>query len=304
MSERPTTQARLSHVGLRAPEAETLQRFYRDVVGMSLNEEVEETLRLGWGLGHHALEISPGEAGLDHFALEVPDPEHLDGLVNRLARRGVGVVEGRPGGDHPDTFEVEDPDGNRIELHGRVDRSGEHAADPGRRPVRIDHVTLASRAMEEMVAFYVEVLGFRISDRMEDVFTWLRCNREHHTVAIVDSDDPGRLDHYAFELGGWGDFKTWCDELAARNVPVRWGPGRHGPGNNLFLFFDDSAGFHVELSSEMERYYDERAAYTPRVWEVGPQTTDLWGGPSADWREAAGGRGGQAGVAGPAGGSR
>ena len=304
MSESPMTQARLSHVGLRAPEAETLQRFYGDVVGMTLHEEVEETLRLGWGLGHHALEVSSGEAGLDHFALEVPDPEDLDGLVNRLARRGVGVVEGRPGGDHPDTFEVEDPDGNKIEIHGRVDRSGEHAADPGRRPVRIDHVTLASRAMDEMVAFYVEVLGFRISDRMGDVFTWLRCNREHHTVAIVDSDDPGRLDHYAFELGGWGDFKTWCDELAARDVPVRWGPGRHGPGNNLFLFFDDSAGFHVELSSEMERYYDERASYTPRVWEVGPRTTNLWGGPSADWREAAGGRGGQAGVAGPAGGSR
>ena len=85
---------------------------------------------------------------------------------------------------------------------------------------------------------------------------------------------------------------------------MRWGPGRHGPGNNLFLFFDDSAGFHVELSSEMERYYDERACYTPRVWEVGPRATNLWGGPSAGWREAAGDRGGQAVVAEPAGGSR
>lgn len=297
MNARSKDRAYLSHVGLRAPDPGRLQRFYEEVVGMVTHERVEQGRRLGWGLGHHALEISPGEVGLDHFGLEVPDPEHLDGLMNRLARQGVGIVEGRPGGDHPDTFEVEDPDGNKIELHGKVDRSGEHAAGSGRRPVRIDHVTLASRAMDEMVAFYVEVLGFRVSDRMGDVFTWLRCNREHHTVAIVDSDDPGRLDHYAFELHGWGDFKTWCDELAVRGVPVRWGPGRHGPGNNLFLFFDDSAGFHIELSSEMERYWDERAVYTPRAWEVGPQTTNLWGGPSADWRETPGGWSEKAGIA-------
>ena len=288
MSERPMIQARLSHVGLRAPEAEPLQRFYQDVVGMSLHEEVEGTSRLGWGLGHHALEISSGEAGLDHFALELPDLAQLDVLTGRLERLGVAVAEEQYVGDHPTTFGVEDPDGNRIELHGRVDRSGERVADAGRRPVRVHHVTLATRSMASMVDFYVEVLGFRVSDRMEDKFTWLRCNREHHTVAIVESDDPRRLDHYAFELGGWEDFKTWCDELAARNVPVRWGPGRHGPGNNLFIFFDDAAGFHVELSSELERYWDDVADYTPRLWKAEARTTNLWGS-KPDWRERASG---------------
>lgn len=290
MNEQPQTRAYLSHVGLRVPETEALQRFYQDVVGMSVHEEVEETLRLGWGLGHHALEVSHGEVGLDHFALELPNPGQLDALTDRLESLGVTITEGKPVGNHPATFEIEDPDGNRIELHGPVDRSGEHAADSGRRPVRIDHVTLATRSMESMVAFYVETLGFRVSDRMEDKFTWLRCNREHHTVAIVESDDPRGLDHYAFELHGWEDFKTWCDELAVRDVSVRWGPGRHGPGNNLFIFFDDSAGFHIELSSEMERYWDDWVDYTPRIWEVNPRTTNLWGGPSADWREPSDGQ--------------
>jgi catechol-2,3-dioxygenase len=290
MNDRPITQAHLSHVGLRAPETEPLQRFYEEVVGMTLHEQLEGRRRLGWGVGHHALEILPGEAGLDHFALELPGPERLDDLANRLGDMGVPVTEGRPVGDHPATFEIEDPDGNRVELHGPINRSGEHAADPGRRPVRIHHVTLATRSMARMVDFYVEALGFRVSDRMGGVFTWLRCNKEHHTVAIVESDDLRGLDHYAFELHGWEDFKTWCDELAARDVSVRWGPGRHGPGNNLFIMFDDSAGFHVELSSELERYWDDRAEYTPRRWEVSPRTVNLWGGPGADWREAPDGR--------------
>ena len=156
------------------------------------------------GAGHHALEISPGPAALDHFALELPGDEKLDILARRLESSGVEVIEKSPAGNHPDVLEIRDPDGNKIEFHGPVDRSGEHAADSGRRPVRIHHVTLATMSMASMVDFYVEVLGFRVSDRMGDKFTWLRCNREHHTVAIVESDDPrrpGPLCLRAWQLG-------------------------------------------------------------------------------------------------------
>lgn len=283
MNERDMTRARLAHVGLRAPDADGLRRFYEDVVGMATHELADGALRMGWGRGHHALEIMTGSAALDHFALELPGDEELDALASRLEATGVAIAEGSPAGDHPATLEVEDPDGNRIELHGPVDRSGERVADPARRPVRVHHVTLATRSMKRMVDFYVDALGFRVSDRMEDRFTWLRCNREHHTVAIVESGTVG-LDHYAFELSGWEDFKTWCDGLSARDVPVRWGPGRHGPGNNLFIFFDDSAGFHVELSSELEQYWDDLADYAPRRWKAGARTTNLWGS-APDWRE-------------------
>ena len=68
------------------------------------------------------------------------------------------------------------------------------------------------------------------------------------------------------------------------DVPVQWGPGRHGPGNNLFVFFDDPAGHHIELSAEMEKFYDDRVAYVPRRWTPAPQTVNLWGGQTPQWR--------------------
>jgi catechol 2,3-dioxygenase-like lactoylglutathione lyase family enzyme len=175
-----------------------------------------------------------------------------------------------------------DPDGHRVEFHGPGDRAGEGLADGGRRPVRIHHATFASPNVERMVNFYVDVLGFRVSDRMGDVFAWLRSNREHHTVAVVQAEAPG-LDHYAYEVGGWDDLKTWCDELAVRDVPLTWGPGRHGPGNNLFVMFDDPAGNRIELSAEMERYWDELADYTPRQWRPSTKTINLWG-VAPSWR--------------------
>jgi len=67
-------------------------------------------------------------------------------------------------------------------------------------------------------------------------------------------------------------------------VPVLWGPGRHGPGGNLFVFFDDLDGNHIELSAEMERFFDDRAHYEARTWNAGPSTINLWGGQLPRWR--------------------
>ena len=180
---------------------------------------------------------------------------------------------------------VRDPDGNAVHLHGRVSRSGEHGADPGRRPVRIQHVTLATTNIEPMIDFYL-ALGFRLTDRMGGVFAWLRSNVEHHSVAIVDTGASGGLDHYSFDLDSWDDFKIWADRLTDRGIQVQWGPGRHGPGNNLFLFFDDLDGNHIELSAEMERFFDGSADYTPRIWNADPSTVNLWGGQVPSWRNA------------------
>jgi catechol 2,3-dioxygenase-like lactoylglutathione lyase family enzyme len=278
----PRDSLTLSHMALRSPSIGRVARFYADIVGMVPAETGPGgELRLGWGSGHHAVELVAGH-GFDHFALEAEEAA-LTRFAQRLDDHGVAWQQEKPWGDHPTALVFEDPDGNRIELHGPVDRSGERAG-AGVRPIRIHHLTFASPDVARMIDFYVEVLGFRISDQMEDVFTWVRSNHEHHTVAVVQGPSPG-LDHFAFEVGSWAELGVWCDELARREVPLTWGPGRHGPGNNLFVMFDDTDGRHVELSCEMERFWDELADYAelPRRWRRTTRTVNLWG-PVPDWR--------------------
>ena len=275
------TRAALSHIGLAVDDPVEAAAYYARTLGLAVSETLADgTIRLGWGRGFHALELARDD-GL-HFGLELPDEATLAAFESRLQAHGVPAAREEVAGDHPPILAFRDPDGHRIEAHGPVDRSGEHAADPGRRPVRIHHVTLASPAIAEQVAFYENILGFCISDRMGEVFTWLRCNEEHHTVAVVAADVPA-LDHYAYEIDSWASLRTWCDELAARDVSLQWGPGRHGPGNNLFVMFDDLDGNRVELSCEMERYWDDRAQYAPRDWAPGAKTVNLWG-PVPAWR--------------------
>jgi catechol 2,3-dioxygenase-like lactoylglutathione lyase family enzyme len=272
----------LSHVSLAVQDPPAAAAFYARTLGLAVSGTLaDRTIRLGWGHGFHALELTAGH-GLAHFGLELSDEAGLAALESRLQAHGVPAAREELAGDHPPVLAFRDPDGHRVEAHGPVDRSGEHGADPGRRPVRIHHVTLASSAIAEQVAFYEQVLGFRVSDRMGEAFVWLRCNQEHHTVAVVEADQA-ELDHYAYEIDSWASLKTWCDELAARDVPLQWGPGRHGPGNNVFVMFDDLDGNHVELSCEMERYWDDGAQYAPRHWAPEAKTVNLWG-PVPAWR--------------------
>jgi len=282
------SQTSLSYIALRTPEVEAAAQFYADAMGLAAEpvgadgSDAPDGLRLGWGSGHYVLELLPGAPALDHFGLEIADGGGHHAGGERLGRQGIEVQQLDP---QAETLVVRDPDGNAVHLHGRVPRAGEHAADPGRRPVRIQHVTLATAHLEPMIDFYL-ALGFRLTDRMGGVFAWLRSNVEHHSVAIVDTGASGGLDHYSFDLNSWNDFKVWADRLTDRGIRVQWGPGRHGPGNNLFLFFDDLDGNHIELSAEMERFFDGYADYTPRIWKADPSTVNLWGGQVPNWRNA------------------
>jgi catechol-2,3-dioxygenase len=273
----------LSHIALGSDDVAAAAGFYKRVVGLTAHGTgTEGQERLGWGLGAPVLELHGGGSRLHHFGLEVVDSGELERLRSRIADAGIATDDlAEPG--HPDGFSIEDPEGRLVEFHGPIDRPGERVAEVGWRPRRLQHITLATSSLETLLPFYNEVLGMRISDRMGDVFTWLRCGTEHHTIAIVASGTPLLLDHFSFDLNCWEDFKAWCDRLSELGVPVAWGPGRHGPGNNLFLMFDDADGYHVELSSEMERYFDDVAEYSQRQWAPETASVNLWGGVPS-WR--------------------
>jgi catechol-2,3-dioxygenase len=272
----------LARIVLGVDDLDRAARFYQDVVGMTPAPTAAGDRRaLGWGAGRHVLELVPGGPALVSYALEVADPDQLEQLVARVAEAGV-AVSAIEDGDLL-VHQLEDPEGRVLQLHGAVDRSGERTADAGRRPMRLQHITFATRSVPDLVWFYETVLDMRVSDRMGDRFAWLRCGHEHHTIAMVESDAATQLDHFSFDLAGWQDFRDWCDRLGVAGVDTAWGPGRHGPGNNLFIMFDDPDGYHVELSAEMELFYDDRAEYRPRVWEPATRTVNLWG-QAPSWR--------------------
>jgi len=68
--------------------------------------------------------------------------------------------------------------------------------------------------------------------------------------------------------------RDWADRVGRLGIALWWGPGRHGPGNNLFFMIEDPDGHKVELSAELELMPKEMAW---RTWPHEQRTLNLWG---------------------------
>jgi len=184
----------------------------------------------------------------------------------------LGPLEG-PGGYFG--FCLHDPDGRVVEISCK-----QEAAAPSRRakpfPLRMSHLVLNSPDARRTVRFYVEVLGFQISDWYEgDAIVFLRCNDDHHCLGIGQGGNTA-LNHMAFLVDDAGAVLAAGEQARAAGAPQIWGPGRHGPGGNVFSYFRDPAGFVCEYTAELIQI-EPGQAWTATEWRRTPENANVWG---------------------------
>ena len=265
-------EARLHHLYLGTPDPAALAGFYADVFGTPVASFGGRPATFGAVRG-----LVFGEAPAKTLlgaAYAVRDADVLAALVDRLRASGTPVESCDGGVFEPGAVAFRDPDGNRIEYGVAPVRPAPAAEPPG----RIQHCVVGSVDPSRMAAFYADVVGMTVSDRVRDEagdlkVCFLRSDHEHHSLAVF-ATSQNRFDHHSYELASWNDIRDWGDRLAARRIRVQWGPGRHGPGNNLFLFFHDLDGNWVELSAEIEVCDPDRPA---GLWPHEERTLNLWG---------------------------
>src|SRR5262249_48867670 len=96
---------------------------------------------------------------------------------------------------------------------------------------------------------------------------------EHHVIAIFEASEY-RHDHLSFETTDWTALRDWADRLSALGVPLVWGVGRHGPGNDTFFMVHDPDQNLAEISAELEVCGPERVE---KLWPHEQRTLNLWG---------------------------
>jgi len=142
------------------------------------------------------------------------------------------------------------------------------------RPEKITHVVLNTPRQEDAAAFWVKALGFQISDR--SLLTFVRCNADHHNLAFHPGESS-TLHHIAFEMDGIDSVMRGAGRLRDAGHPIEWGPGRHGPGNNVFAYFVGPDDFVIEYTAEVGKVDDGYRVRTPGEWAYPPGHSDLWG---------------------------
>ena len=262
--------------------------FYRDLWKLhdASGEDNAGTYLRGSGSEPYILGLHPGaQRGLVRVTLGVPDRAALE------AKRAVAVAKGAdptpimplttPGGGIG--FDVRDPDNRVIRVAAEV--AGVAKIESADDPMRISHVVLNTPQMEVIQAFFVDVLGFRIADWSEDQMVFLNCSSDHHSIAL-NRADRASVNHVAFELPTMDAYMRGIGRLKNGGYPLNWGPGRHGPGDNVFAYWIGPSGFVIEYTTALEQLPKH---HEPKVWQRTPELSDRWmlaGPPSRQIRVA------------------
>jgi catechol 2,3-dioxygenase len=268
------TSARLHHVQLTGENPKELANFYASALKMGISETSDGFLCTGPRRRVLFANGPKRKTGYIGFAFDTADA--LAAYRARLEANGL-ETETSPSVLFDDSaFAVRDPDDNIVVFGAATLDAPDAGADPD---ARLQHVTLRTTDLPPMIDHYSNKLGLFLSDLVsadsdEDLRTaFFASDPEHHSLAVFKAPEA-RLDHHSYELSGWDQIRDWADHFSDLGHTLRWGPGRHGPGNNLFIFLEDPEGNWIELSAELEVMDETREVGT---WPHSPRSLNLWG---------------------------
>lgn len=281
----------IRHVGIFSPNLAEHVRFYSVVWNLDVVAEESDAVYLrGSSAEHHLLSVhGAGRRGLHHMAFGMRDPRAVDRAAEELRSRGIRLVNEprsleEPGGGYGLRFV--DPEGRCIELSAGVTEHGGSWAKRNVNPSSICHVVLNTTDIDKATELYTR-LGFRISDWSEHQMVFLRCNPKHHVISFNQAPHAS-LNHVAYLVANVDEVMRGIANLRKHGVEPSWGPGRHGPGNNVFCYFKDPIGYVTEYTADID-YIKDESRHEPKVWPRTPETIDRWGisaPPSAEIRRA------------------
>jgi catechol 2,3-dioxygenase len=268
----------LAHVELLTPRPEQSLSFFEDVIGLSVSRRDESSVYLrAWGeWSLHSLQLTAAPAaGLGHIGWRAASADDLEQAAARLERAGAGVgwIEDSVG--HGRAFRYRGPGGHLHEIFWELDRheapagSGstfpdrpERFAPRGCYPRQIDHVTVMTPDTCGDARWHQEQLGSRFMEwtAFEDdvaVFAMsTNCEKSHDLgLVLEDTQMEGRLHHLAYWVDSSVELHRAADILLEQGVPIEFGPGRHGMGEQDYLYFREPGGNRIEINTGGYRNY-------------------------------------------------
>ncbi len=277
MSELPVCWLR--SVDLETPDLAVSERFYTEAWKLRVAARAPGSVWLrATGDDHHVLALHQGETtALLCVTLRASTRAHLDAIADRAVRWGCTTL--KPIGPETDpaggmSVIVREPQGTALRIvHGDI-RHGD-GAEPANLPHRLSHVNVNAIDVNRSMEFYATVLGMVPTDRSK-LMGFVRCNADHHAIVLADATVNG-LNHIAFMLPDLESVMRGAGNLVDAGVPVAWGVGRHGPGNNVFAYFLDPFDVVVEYTAEVLQVDDSYVFRGPDEWSWPPGRTDHWG---------------------------
>jgi catechol 2,3-dioxygenase len=272
--------AHLAHVELLTPKLDQSVEFFKDTMGLTESGRAGDSVYLRcWGeFYHHSVVLTAAkQPGLDHAAWRTLGPEELSEAVSRIEARGVRGEWIEKSIGHGRAYRFRGPGGHVHEVFWDVER---FMAPPEQRSTyperaqrfigrgiaarQLDHITIAIAKIKDACEWYRDTLGFRFMattslDEDPDiiVFAVVTTNEKSHDLglAIDLSQVAGRIHHLSFWVDSQEDLLRAADILLDSGTPIEFGPGRHGIGEQSYLYFREPGGLRLEINTGGYRNY-------------------------------------------------
>jgi 2,3-dihydroxybiphenyl 1,2-dioxygenase len=265
---------KLGHLVFSVRKPQAWARFCETMLGLPpplVNSDGSRGYQID-GAGQRIIVTEGRSDDLAALGLECRDDATLDTLIERIAAAGITAEPAhavlRHGRRVRRLVRLADPAGNMVELFVEP----EPAAQPFRSAafprgfvtgdLGLGHAVLVSRRLEAMERFYVDVLGFGVTERLATRLgpielngVFLHCNRRHHSLALFDLPLRKRLHHFMLQAQAFADVGA-AFERAQREVPLSLDLGQHPDPDGTFSFYGATpSGFDFEIgagSNEIE----------------------------------------------------
>ncbi len=258
---------RLSHVDIKVPDLDLATAYYTEVIGMLEVERTDDQVFLKcWDeQDHHSLALRyDPRVGLDRMSFKVEHEDDLADLEKAVETYGYAVERVSKGEavGQGESIRFDTPSGQEMELVHEVTRVGgllpnvnphpiPEAMMKGIAPPRMDHLLVTAEEVGEATKFYMDVLGFRLTEQLLDgdghqIGTWMERSHSPHDLAVVAGVNGG-LHHFAYWLDDWDHVRKAADILAYNAIQIDVGPTRHGITRGETIYFFDPLGTRNEV---------------------------------------------------------
>jgi 2,3-dihydroxybiphenyl 1,2-dioxygenase len=194
----------LGYIGVRTKTIDDWQAYGSRFLGMQLVDKSASTLSFRMDDRKQRLVVNTADDdGPGFYGWEVTDARALDALAAHLEKNKVKVARGSPAlaseRHVKDLIVFHDPVGNRVEVfHGAA--TATDPFKPGRSisgfrtgPLGMGHAVLTAERINDVIPFYTDILGFKLSDYILKPFKayFFHINARHHSLAFIEAGKNG-----------------------------------------------------------------------------------------------------------------
>ena len=271
----------IRYVRLGSQDLDAVVGYATTVLGLEIARREAKAVYFKSDSRDHTLCYFEGDPRNHVAAFEVDTPEELDQALATLERAGYpgrrGTRDEAEQRHVRDFITFDDPSGNHIELVYAPRHSGRRyfpTRDAG--ITGFSHIGLRTLDARRDEAFWTGILGAKVSDRIGEA-PLLRIDEVHHKIALFPSAFPG-VQHINHQVESIDDIMRAWYVMQEKNIPIRFGPGRHPTSGARFLYFAGPDGMIYEYSTGVRLITEEdEKTYRPRNFPFEPSSFCMWG---------------------------